>query len=828
MALDFSGLGGGNSVDTVLPPREIFSVLPRKATQYQYPRDVQSEVLEQWFARRNEKDIIIKMNTGSGKTVVGLLILKSCLNEKRGPAVYVAPDTYLVKQVLSEAARLGLATTEDPRSSQYLMGQSILVINIHKLINGKSVFGVAEEGSKIDIGSIIIDDAHACLSASEAQFTLTISASAPAYNALLTLFRDDLYQQSNTGLLEIENREPIRNMLVPYWAWIDRQKDVGRILFDIRAQDDIMFIWPLIKDSLPLCRCVFNGNEIEISPRCLPIDAIPSFVAAKRRIMMSATLSDDSILVSDFNISEKSVKEIIVPKSANDIGDRMILVPQQLNPNITEGDLKEFFSRLAKKYNVVIIVPSAYRADYWSDVAAMTLTATNLYEGVDRLKEGHLGLVVMINKYDGIDLPYDACRILVIDNLPDVRRRIDRIEQSVLSGSAELLGRNIQRIEQGMGRGVRSNDDHCVVFLMGGNLSSTLFTQDAFSRFTPTTRAQMDLSMEVSKQIQWKNLNEIEEVINYCLDKDEKWLMASKGALVHIKYPAEGFITPFVLEQRKAFDCAQIGQFAEAIKSMQQAVNSISEKRMKGWLQQQLAEYTHFIDPVESQEILKSAVGNNRYVLKPRGGISYTKLMTHNMNQARQASDYLKQYEENLNKLIVIANGYIDELEFRPETAFRFEHALAMMAYFIGFKSQRPEAEFGKGPDVLWETGELRYFIIECKNGAVVDTIAKDYCNQLNGSMLWFKEKYDSTCVGVPIMVHPANRIEYSATLHESSRIITAEKLKNLKDAFRKFVTALASRKIGDPEGIAKLLDAFSLTADKFIKAYTVDFKTKR
>ena len=38
------------------------------------------------------------MNTGGGKTVVGLLMLKSCLNEGVGPAVYVTPDNYLVSQ----------------------------------------------------------------------------------------------------------------------------------------------------------------------------------------------------------------------------------------------------------------------------------------------------------------------------------------------------------------------------------------------------------------------------------------------------------------------------------------------------------------------------------------------------------------------------------------------------------------------------------------------------------------------------------------------------------------------------------------------------------
>ena len=64
-------------------PRDIFMTLPSKAPSYDYPRDVQGQVWEKWFDKRNEKNVIIKMNTGSGKTVVGLTILQSCLNEKK-------------------------------------------------------------------------------------------------------------------------------------------------------------------------------------------------------------------------------------------------------------------------------------------------------------------------------------------------------------------------------------------------------------------------------------------------------------------------------------------------------------------------------------------------------------------------------------------------------------------------------------------------------------------------------------------------------------------------------------------------------------------------
>lgn len=53
MALDFSKLSTGQTVDTVLKPREIFSALPnKKPNKFHYPRDVQSQVWSKWFDRK--------------------------------------------------------------------------------------------------------------------------------------------------------------------------------------------------------------------------------------------------------------------------------------------------------------------------------------------------------------------------------------------------------------------------------------------------------------------------------------------------------------------------------------------------------------------------------------------------------------------------------------------------------------------------------------------------------------------------------------------------------------------------------------------------------
>ena len=98
MPVDFSKFRTtGDQLPT--DPRDIFASLSGRAPGFGYLRDVQGQVLDEWFARRDQRDVSIKMNTGTGKTAVGLLALRSSLNEGVSPALYVAPDRFLVRQV---------------------------------------------------------------------------------------------------------------------------------------------------------------------------------------------------------------------------------------------------------------------------------------------------------------------------------------------------------------------------------------------------------------------------------------------------------------------------------------------------------------------------------------------------------------------------------------------------------------------------------------------------------------------------------------------------------------------------------------------------------
>ncbi|WP_298624810.1 DEAD/DEAH box helicase family protein [uncultured Legionella sp.] len=831
MALDFSKLSTGQTVDTVLKPREIFSALPnKKPNKFHYPRDVQSQVWSKWFDRKEERNLVIKMNTGGGKTVVGLLILKSCLNEKKGPVVYIVPDKFLVEQVLSEAKDLGLNAVDNPESESFLKGKAILVTNIYKLINGKSVFGVGDEGAKIPIKTLLIDDAHACVNTVEEQFTLNVSSSNPAYKKLFSLFEEAMKRQSEAKYLEIKAGDPFAYILIPYWNWQENLSNVMHALIENKNHDDIKFKWPLIKENLERCSCVISKHSIEITSNCIPIDAIPSISNASRKIFMTATLSDDSVLTTHFGVCSQYLNNPITPDSAGDVGDRLILLPQALNTNMFDSDVKALCLELSKEYNVVVIVPSNKRVEFWEDEADLILNKDTILQGIEQLKTTHIGLTILVNKYDGIDLPEDACRLLVIDGLPTARNNIDKIRQSELSGSSNRVNQIAHKVEQGMGRGVRSNDDYCVIFLMGKDLTSQLYTGETLELFSPATKAQLELSERVADQIKDKGVEEIKTVINYCLKRDPQWVELSRGIMADLNYSNKNTSDSIKIALREAYDLDRSGKPQEAANRILHEINnSTDDLLLKGVLKQYMSEYINKYDKVESQKTQLSAISDNLRVLKPIEGIGYKPLKPYTGSQAIRCSTYLKDKFKDGNKLIIYAEGIFSKLIFSEDTANIFEDALNELAYLLGFIGQRPENDYGKGPDNLWLLDDLKFLVIECKNGATTELICKRDCNQLNGSEIWFNNNYGNGAQCVPIMIHLSTCFEYACSPSQNIKIINKSLLEKLVNNARQFIKSIATEnKFEDSTTVKQHLAQYKLEANDIIASYTNAFKEKK
>ncbi|MDR0918091.1 MAG: DEAD/DEAH box helicase family protein, partial [Oscillospiraceae bacterium] len=228
MILDLSELSR-NETKNPINPEDIFSLLPKK--HFPYTRSVQTDVWRKWFDKRNQKNSIIKMNTGSGKTIVGLIILQSCLYDEVGPAVYVVPDKYLVEQVCAEADKLGIKVTTDINDPDYISRKSIFVTTVHKIVNGRSVF--LKSANKI--GSILLDDVHACLDKIHNQFSIKISSSHNLYTEMINLFSEQWKNYNSDSYYDITERKDSvsgtsRIELLPFWIWQSKKDDIYKLI----------------------------------------------------------------------------------------------------------------------------------------------------------------------------------------------------------------------------------------------------------------------------------------------------------------------------------------------------------------------------------------------------------------------------------------------------------------------------------------------------------------------------------------------------------------------------------------------------------------------
>ena len=71
----------------------------------------------------------------------------------------------------------------------------------------------------------------------------------------------------------------------------------------------------------------------------------------------------------------------------------MILAPQEINPSISEEEIRQVLRQLADQVNVVVLVPSRRRAEDWQGAADLTAAADAIANAVERLQSGHVGLV---------------------------------------------------------------------------------------------------------------------------------------------------------------------------------------------------------------------------------------------------------------------------------------------------------------------------------------------------------------------------------------------------------------------------------------------------
>jgi superfamily II DNA or RNA helicase len=163
---------------TVVPesPDRLFRDLPRRKHPSLY--DHQGQILRTYVAQAmNAPDVALQLPTGSGKTLVGLLLAEWRRRKNRERIVYLCPTRQLVNQVAEEAStKYGL--TVEPFTGKivnyapgakaaYQNADRVAVTTYSSLFNTNPFF--------TDPEVIIADDAHASENYIASTWTLRIS-----------------------------------------------------------------------------------------------------------------------------------------------------------------------------------------------------------------------------------------------------------------------------------------------------------------------------------------------------------------------------------------------------------------------------------------------------------------------------------------------------------------------------------------------------------------------------------------------------------------------------------------------------------------------------
>jgi Helicase C-terminal domain len=658
------------------------------------------------------------------------------------------------------------------------------------------------------------------------QFRISLNNTHGAYRKILSILSEDLKGYNEARYLEIDPGDPRAHLEVPFWSWSEHQSDVLRAIHDHRAEDELKFVYPLLKELLPLCRCVIGGQFLEFEPYYPATDLVQSFRRAIRRIYMTATLSDDSVIPTHFGADPNSLGKPIVPLSSQSMGERMILMPQELNPELTTADIRSMLVDLSKTVNVVVIVPSDIASKDWESVADQVLIGDKVPDGIEKLRGGHVGLTILVNRYDGIDLPGNACRVLAIADLPEVSSYGDLVDSEVLSGSSVNLRRHVERIEQGMGRGVRSNDDFCAVLLLGAKLTSRLRSPEGQSMLTSATRAQLDLSRKIAKKLETPSIDDIKNVILQCLARDPDWVKVSKKVLVSLKADGELRFDSAKLALRAAFDCARRNQHGDALAMLDKVIDVTNDEQVKAWLLSRKAALEHPMDAAAAQKTIGAAHKLEPAVTKPMHGTTYKQLTPAAGQQAASLIANHRARFMDATAMKLFADALCSDLQFKPGISDVFEAAVNDLAWFLGISGQRPEKQYKEGPDNLWALAGGDFLVIECKNGVTADSgIAKKDAGQLGQSVEWFKARYAaSTCV--PVMIHPERTLGQAASGVAGMRVIDPAGLEKLRSNMRPFAKQLVDPDVADSATeVANRLVQFELNCNAFVNAFAKPLK---
>lgn len=750
----------------------LFSGLRKRDPQVPYLWAHQADIARLYHECENKQDIALELPTGAGKTLVGLLIAEWKRLRHGHRVVYLCPTRQLARQVGAKASEYGLRAhvlvgkqSEYPPASfyDYLDARAIAVTTYSGLFNTNPRISNPQ--------TIILDDAHAATNYIAGMWSMTISRknTEELYRRFVQICSDGLPGQFVT-LLRDEEAPPDRMRTVDLVAgpklheMADQLSELLDAYVDGREDDDsdLSYRWQVLRGKLALCNVYFSWHEILIRPWIPPTLTHPPFEGAQQRIYMSATLGAGGELERITGIP--SIHRIPVPEGwdRRGTGRRFFLFPDKsLRPEEYESWLAGLVRWSGRS---LVLTPQNAVLEGFLDLLSRhgityeVLFSKDIEDSLDVFTRKSEAVLALTGRYDGIDLPGDACRTLIVYGLPAAVNLQERFLWSRL-GLTELLNDTIRtRVAQAAGRCTRNPADFACVVLVGGDLLEFCAKGDNRAGFHPELRAEIEFGLDNSDA---NVATDLSPKVKVFMGRGPDWDPAeadiikrrdSKPAILpsYVKTLAD----VATLEVKYQYELWK-ESYDEALAYATQVIDKLSGSDLSGY--RALWHYfagnaAHLLSKLPGQDAMSQTASDHfRRAARAVKTVSWFTRLAHELKldgQAQLPQSYLTALAlegigECVNNLGTEGSKFERTMKayaalMRQTDPDQFDEGLTQLGRMLGFGATRPQGK--AAPDSIWELGGQLTVLFESKSGADPSgSVSVSTGRQAAGHLKWYQ-----------------------------------------------------------------------------------------
>ncbi|QZN77669.1 helicase C-terminal domain-containing protein [Paenibacillus sp. DR312] len=727
---------------------------------------------------QGRKHVVVLLNTGGGKTVIGLLEGQSITNRSLDRVFYLCGSNQLIVQTAQAAERLGLSVaTYFSRNMvnelEFNTGEIQCLTNYQTLFNGKNT------RFRREIEGIIFDDAHVASHIVRENFTLQIPASEfPTTYATLVGQVRQYFESIHRGpefdqVVTFKDDPSI--LFIPLFVW---RQVVSRIIESLTNEGVTskmisMFAWEHLRNNLDLCVAFLSSDGIEISPFLPPVNTLPYMSSSVTKVFLSATMQNKPEFIRTFGFLPDAYIE---PKTSAGESERLIVTPY-VNPSLKDG-MFDYIIFLSKYFKILIIPKSEPRAKRWRE-HEMSFSSDDFTQKVEEFKNAQTGILVAPARFEGMDFPGDTCRFLVIDGLPSGTGNMERFLWNNLGENKFLQGTVASRLIQAMGRISRGNDDYGTVFLLGDDIGDWITRGSNRKVIPPYTRSQLELGEQLTKSISdFDNLHKLVMSV-VAVPRDIGWTSVHTARIqphsVANEKPSEDVMSEFedlsikvAFAERKFLEHLWDREYTQATRALEQHLDSIfnQDKALAAWHAHWLG-YAHLLggNTSAAERYFNRASKAYRVLgrINPESVTIYAPPVIFGDSQGERIASVLSARGD-------FNYGSFSEMQERLSPLFtekcttnQYEEALSWMGKYLGFASNRPDSETGgRGPDIFWTSPEVDILIESKEEKKDTSFYSKRDVGQSLNHSEWYKEEFPNSersnklmIVGPIIPAHP-------------------------------------------------------------------------